>query len=179
MQESLRLLHDRIDNARVAVAGGVHGDAGAEVEEDVAVLILNAHSETAHWCKRVGAGQASGDDRLVGGYLSKRLWAWHLGDQVRQRGWPGCRLLGDRHGAPPMNALYAECIRGKPPFSGRLSGSARAGTAARSRGRRPTCQSCPTSSSRRTAGPLAKRQSSHPRGGSRRSRRHRWCRGRS
>ena len=179
MQEALRLLHDRVHHARVTVACGVHGDAGAEVEEDVAVLVLDAHPETAHRSKWIGARQASGDDRLVGGYLSERLWARHLCDQVRQRGWPGCRLLGDRHGAPPMDALYAECIRGKPPFSGRSSDSARVGTAARSRGRRPTSPSCPTSSSRRTAGPSAMRPSSRRRGGSRRSRRRRSCRGRS
>ena len=161
MQEALRLLHDRVHHARVAVAGGVHGDASAEVEEDVAVLVLDAHPETAHRGKRIGTRQASGDNRLIGGYLGECLRTWHLRDQVRQRGWPGCRLhrlLGDRHGAPPMDALYAECIRGKPPFSGRLSGSARAGTAVRNRGRRPTSPLCPTSSSRRTAGPLAMRR---------------------
>ena len=80
MQEALRLLHDRINNARVAVTGGVHGNAGAEVEEDVAVLILNAHAEPAHGGKWISARQASGNDRLIGGYLGECLWTRHLGD---------------------------------------------------------------------------------------------------
>jgi hypothetical protein len=58
MDESLRLLHDRINNARMAVAGGVHGDTCAEVEEDVPILIFNAHPESTDWRKRIGARQA-------------------------------------------------------------------------------------------------------------------------
>ena len=80
MQEALRLLHDRINHTRVTVTGGVHGDAGTEVEEDVAVLILNAHPKPAHGGKWIGARQASGDDRLIGGYLGECLWTRHLGD---------------------------------------------------------------------------------------------------
>ena len=97
MDESLRLLHDRVNNARMAVAGGVHRDASAEVQEDIPVLVLNAHPEAAHWRERIGAREAPGDDRLVGGNLGERLRPWHLGDEVRKGRWPRAWLLDHGH----------------------------------------------------------------------------------
>ena len=97
MDESLRLLHDRINNARMAVTGGVHGDACAEVKEDVPILVFNAHPESTDRRKRIGARQAVRDHRLVGGYLGERLRPWHLGDEVREARWPRLGLLNHGH----------------------------------------------------------------------------------
>ena len=116
MDESLRLLHDRINNARMAVTGGVHRDASAEIEEDIPVLILNAHPEAAHWRERIGAREAPRDDRLVGGNLGERLRPWHLGDEVRKGYWPRAWLLDHGHFSLLMNRSYAECIRGGTPL---------------------------------------------------------------
>jgi hypothetical protein len=117
MDESLRLLHDRINNARMAVASRVHRDASAEVQEDIPVLILNAHPEAAHWRERIGAREASGDDRLIGGNLGERLRPWHLSDEVRKGCWPRAWLLDHGHfSLLIMDTTYPKCIRGGAPL---------------------------------------------------------------
>jgi hypothetical protein len=58
VKEALRLLDHCVHYSWMTVTGGVHGDACAEVEEDVPILIFNAHPESTDWRKRIGARQA-------------------------------------------------------------------------------------------------------------------------
>ena len=54
---------DRGDDVGVAVAGRVDGDAGGEVEEHVAVDVLDRAAEAAHGDDRVGPRAGSGSSR--------------------------------------------------------------------------------------------------------------------
>ncbi|MEY3725545.1 MAG: hypothetical protein RI971_122 [Chloroflexota bacterium] len=91
----------------MAVARGVHGDAGTEVEEDIPVLILNPHPESAHWRERIGARKAVRDHCLVGGNLGERLRTWHLSDEVGQGRRPRLWLLDHGH----CSLLWIRTIR--------------------------------------------------------------------
>ena len=58
MDQLGRLLLDRRDDLRVGVAGRVDGDAGGEVEEEVAVDVLDGQAIATDGHDRVGARQA-------------------------------------------------------------------------------------------------------------------------
>jgi hypothetical protein len=80
-----RLLLDRRDDLRVGVAGRVDRDTGREVEEQVAVDVLDRQAITADGHDRVGAGQARRRPGFVEGDVGASLRAGDLGDDVRDR----------------------------------------------------------------------------------------------
>ena len=108
-----RLLLDRGHDLGVGVTGRGHRDAGREVEEEVAVDVLDRQAFAADGDDRVGAGQARRGPRLVVGDVGPGLGARDLGDDVGNRP----RLCEPRrgldHGAPrsvgrtPANARLA------------------------------------------------------------------------
>ena len=93
MLELGRLALDRGDDVGVAVAGRVDGDAGGEVEEHVAVDVLDRAAEAAHGDDRVGPREARARPRVVELDVRPGLGAGELGDDVRD----GARLERGRH----------------------------------------------------------------------------------
>ena len=81
------LLLDRAHDVGVAVAGGGHGDAGVEVEEQVAVDVLDHAALGPNRHHRVRARHARRRPLLVELEVGARLGAGQLGDDVRD-GWP-------------------------------------------------------------------------------------------
>ncbi len=79
------LLRDDLDHPLVAMAGRVDRDAGREIEEQVAIDVLDLQPVAAHGHDGVGPGQAGRRDRLVEGDVGPRLGARQLGDDVRHR----------------------------------------------------------------------------------------------
>ena len=77
------LLLDRRDDLRVRVAGRVDRDAGGEVEEQVAVDVLDRQAVTADRHDRIGPRQAGRRPRLVERDVRPRLRAGELRDDVR------------------------------------------------------------------------------------------------
>ncbi len=80
-----RLLLDRGHDRRVGVAGRVDGDPGGEVEEQVAVDVLDGQPVAADRDDRVGPRQARRRPRLVVGDVGPGPRAGDLGDEVRDR----------------------------------------------------------------------------------------------
>ena len=77
-----RLLLDRGHDLRMRVAGRVDRDAGGEVEEEVAVDVLDRQAFTADGDDRVGPRQARRRPRLVEGDVGSGLRAGELRDDV-------------------------------------------------------------------------------------------------
>ena len=77
------LLLDRGHDLRVRVAGRGDRDAGGEVEEEVAVDVLDGQALAADRHDRVGAGQARGGPFLIERHVRAGLRAGQLGDDVR------------------------------------------------------------------------------------------------
>ena len=67
VQQVGRLLGDDLDDPLVAVARRVDGDAGGEVEEEVAVDVLDRQAVAADRHDGVGARKAGRGDRLIEG----------------------------------------------------------------------------------------------------------------
>ena len=86
---------DRGDDVGVAVAGRVDGDAGGEVEEDVAVDVFDRAAEAAPGDDRIGAQEARARPRVVELDVRPGLGAGGGGDDVRD----GSCLERGRHGA--------------------------------------------------------------------------------
>ena len=78
-----RLLLDRGDDLGVGMAGRVHRDAGGEVEEEVAVDVLDRQAVTADGHDRIGARQARRRPGFVECDVGSGLRAGDLGDDVR------------------------------------------------------------------------------------------------
>ena len=76
------LLLDRRHDLRVRVAGRVDGDAGGEVEEQVAVDVLDRQAFTADGNDRVGPREARRRPRLVESDVGAGLRAGELRDDV-------------------------------------------------------------------------------------------------
>ena len=82
------LLLDRRDDLRVRVAGGVDRDAGGEVEEQVAVDVLDRQPLAPDRDDRVGPRQARRRPRLVERDVGAGLRAGQLGHEVGARAAP-------------------------------------------------------------------------------------------
>ena len=106
------LVLDRLDDVRVAVARGVDGDAGGEVEEDVAVDVLERAAQAAHGDDRVRPRQAGARPCVVELDVGPRLGARELGHDVRD----GRASSGVVTG-PPWLWIRAPASR-RPPFGG-------------------------------------------------------------
>src|SRR6188508_1322649 len=109
------LLLDRGDHLRVAVAGRVDRDAGREVEEEIAVDILDREALPADRHDRIGARQARRCPRLIERHMGPRLRARQLRDDIRDRTpaidptWLGHAHLGSTDG-PRLHKAYADWI---------------------------------------------------------------------
>ena len=108
-----RLLLDRRDDLRMRVAGGRDRDPGGEVEEEVAVDVLDGQPLAADRDDRVGARQARRGPGLVVGDVGPGPGAGDLGDDVGNRP----RLREPRqdlgHGTPRAvwtHKVYADWI---------------------------------------------------------------------
>ena len=77
-----RLLPDRADDRGMGVAGRGDRDPGGEVEEEVAVDVLDGHARAPHRHDRVGPRQARRRPGLVVGHMSAGLRTRHLGDEI-------------------------------------------------------------------------------------------------
>ena len=83
---------DRGVDGRMGVAGGVDGDAGVEVEEAVAVDVLDHAAGAAPHDERVDAGQRRAGDALVALDDAAGERAGQLGEDPRlRRAWRGRR----------------------------------------------------------------------------------------
>ena len=85
VQELLRLLDDRLHHLRMRVAGGVDGDAGGAVEEDVAVDVLHGGAAAPGHHERIAAGvgrrhhlAVALDDRPGLGARQRGLELWRV-----------------------------------------------------------------------------------------------------
>ena len=116
-----RLLLDRRDDLGMAVPGRVDGDARREVEEQVAVDVLDGQPVAADRHDRVGPGQARRRPLLVVGHVRARLRTGDLGHQVRDGAGTGETRRSLGHGtpldavagattSPRTNRKYAEWI---------------------------------------------------------------------
>ena len=90
-------------DARVGVAGGVDGDAGGEVEEDVAVDVLDGAAVAAHGDDRVGAREAGAGPGVVELDVGAGPGARQLGHDVRH----GTRLERGAHAGDLLLAVGA------------------------------------------------------------------------
>ena len=100
MDELRGLLLDRGHDLRVRVAGRGHRDAGREIEEEVAVDVLDRQAVAADRDDRVGAGQARGGPFLIERDVRAGLRARQLRDDVRNGTIAGETRRGRRQGAP-------------------------------------------------------------------------------
>ena len=93
--ELLGLALDGGNHVRVAVPGGVDRDAGGEVQEHVAVDVLDGAAEATHGHDRVGAREAGTRPGVIELDVRAGLGARQLGHDVRDR----TRLERGGHGA--------------------------------------------------------------------------------
>jgi hypothetical protein len=84
----------------VAVAEAIHRDAGGEIEEEVAVDVLDDEAVATDRDDRVGAREAGRGPRLVELDVGPCLRPGKLGDDVRDRPVPGDPRRARRQGAP-------------------------------------------------------------------------------
>ena len=126
MDELGRLLLDRADDPRMAVARRVHRDAGREVEEEVPVGVLDGHALAPDRHDRVGARAGSARSRLSSNATASR--AFGPGISVIRSG-SGRSLIGSAArsaaearsgedmvwatGTPRMHRIYAGWIGGR------------------------------------------------------------------
>ena len=88
------LLPDRGHDLGMAVAGRVDRDPGREVEEQVAVDVLDDEALAADRHDRIGPRQAGRGPRLIVGDVRLGLRAGELGHEVGHRPGPARRLVG-------------------------------------------------------------------------------------
>ena len=100
MDELGGLLLDRGDDLRMGVAGRVDRDPGREVEEQVAVDVLDGQALAADGHDRVGARQARRGPRLVERDVRPRLRARELRDDMRDGPISGDPRRARRQAAP-------------------------------------------------------------------------------
>ena len=127
MDQLGRLLLDRGHDLRMRVTGRVDRDAGGEIEEEVAVDVLDDEAVAADRDDRVGTREAGRGPRLVELDVGPCLRPGKLGDDVRDRPIPGDPRRARRQGAPlrSMHNEYAGWIsprsiaeaRGRQPRS--------------------------------------------------------------
>jgi len=101
VDEVVGLSLDRLEHGRVAVAGRVDGDAGGEVEEEVAVDVLDRRALAPDRHDRIGAREARRRPGLVERDRGARLRTGDLGHEVRNGAAVGGARLDGRHGRPP------------------------------------------------------------------------------
>ena len=94
------LLLDRRDDLRMRVAGRVDRDAGGEVEEQVAVDVLDGQAVATDRHDRVGARQARRRPGLIERDVGAGLRAGQLRDDVRDGPTSGDPRRGRRQGTP-------------------------------------------------------------------------------
>ena len=85
MDQLGRLLLDRGDDAGMGMARRVDRDAGREVEEQVAVDVLDRQALATNRDDRIGARETPRCPRFVEGDVGPGLRARNLGDEVRNR----------------------------------------------------------------------------------------------
>jgi hypothetical protein len=85
VEEVLGLLLDPPDDRRVRVTGRGDGDPGGEVQEEVAVDVLDGEALTANRDDRIGARQGGRGPGLVVGDVGPGERSGDLGDDVRDR----------------------------------------------------------------------------------------------
>ncbi len=113
VEEVAGLLLDRPDDRRVGMAGRVHRDAGGEVEEEVAVDVLDRQAVAADGDDRVGARQARRRPGLVVGHVGAGLRAGQLRDEIGHGPIPG-ETVGHGHSGhlwltPASRDAYGVC----------------------------------------------------------------------
>ena len=91
-----RLALDRGGDARMGVAGRRDGDAGGEVEEDVAVDVLDRGATAAHGDEGIGARQAGRRELVIERDVAPRLRPGDLGPKIRNGLEIGCRCAAPR-----------------------------------------------------------------------------------
>ncbi len=91
MDELRGLLLDGADDLGVAMAGGVDGDAGGEVEELVAVDVFDAAAEAAFDGERITAGVAGRKQGFVAGNDLPGVGAGQGADDLRAEAGVGLR----------------------------------------------------------------------------------------
>jgi hypothetical protein len=99
VEQLARLLPDRPDDRGMGVAGGVDRDAGGEVQEQVAVDVLDGQALATDRHDRIGARQARRRPGLVEGDVVASLGAGDLGDDVGDRSSPREARRGVGQGA--------------------------------------------------------------------------------
>jgi hypothetical protein len=110
MDELGCLLLDRRDDLRVGMTGRVDRDAGSEVEEEVAVDVLDRQAFAADRDDRIGTRQARRGPRLVELDVRTGLGPWKLRDDVRNGALTAdARWAGQR--SPRLDVDAHHCIR--------------------------------------------------------------------
>ncbi|OGN84948.1 MAG: hypothetical protein A2X23_01630 [Chloroflexi bacterium GWC2_73_18] len=110
VEESLGLLLDGAHHLGVAVTGRGDGDPGGEVEEEVAVDVLDHQAVAAHRHDLVGARQARRGVSRVELEVGARLRPGDLRDEVRHRARPGRAVDGLGHVASCRDGVVGHCM---------------------------------------------------------------------
>ena len=85
MDEVARLALDRRRDQRVAVAGRRDGYARGEVQEHVAVDVLDGCAAAAYWDERVGPRETGRGELVIEGDVASCLGPWDRCAKVRNR----------------------------------------------------------------------------------------------
>ena len=112
MDELGRLLLDGRDHLWMRVTSRIDRDAGGEIEEEVAVDVLDRQALATNRDDRVGTGQAGRRPRLVERNVRASLWPGKFRDDMRDGTIPCDPRRARRLGSPLslMHKRYAHWI---------------------------------------------------------------------